>query len=117
MRGGTHATGVSDLDPRKFDWPIPEPGSPEEEALQESLQYAAEGIQEDLRDVPRAGDFIDLLTQSFDTSPAPTESVAALERLFSHQYEHVQEFVSLALANPAAFARMFRLLGHSRWLA
>ena len=24
---------VEPLDPRKYDWPIPEPGSPEEEAL------------------------------------------------------------------------------------
>jgi glutamate-ammonia-ligase adenylyltransferase len=109
---------VSELDPRKFDWPIPEPGSPEEEALNEPLQYAAEGIQEDLRHLPpgRAADFIELLTICFDDSPAPVESVSALERLFSHQSEYVEEFVSLALAHPAAFRRAFKLLGHSRWL-
>jgi glutamate-ammonia-ligase adenylyltransferase len=78
----------------------------------------SEGIQEDLRHLPdgRAADFIELLTRCFDGSPAPVESVSALERLFAQQPENVEEFVSLALANQPALARAFNLLGHSRWL-
>lgn len=109
---------MSETDPRKFDWPIPEPGSPEEEALQETLQYASEGIQEDLRALPgsQAADFVELLARCFDDSPAPTESVSALERLFFHDEGAVAELVSAALADPAAFRRLFLLLGHSRHL-
>ncbi|MCA8915078.1 MAG: bifunctional [glutamate--ammonia ligase]-adenylyl-L-tyrosine phosphorylase/[glutamate--ammonia-ligase] adenylyltransferase [Planctomycetes bacterium] len=109
---------MTDPDPRSFDWPIPEPGSLEEEALQESLQYASEGIQEDLRllDSGQATEFIDLLSRTFDESPAPTESVAALERLFYTQEDAVTDFVGAALADPAAFRRLFVLLGHSRHL-
>ncbi|MCA8913147.1 MAG: hypothetical protein KDB82_15710, partial [Planctomycetes bacterium] len=105
------------LDPRKYDWPIPEPGSPEEEALQESLQQAGEGIQEDLRRLPggMADDFIELLSRCFDDSPAPTESVSALERLFA-QSGRTEEFVRLSLAAPEAFRRLFVLLGYSRYL-
>lgn len=108
---------MTELDPRKFDWPIPEPGSPEEEALNESLQYASEGIQEDLRDLPGsvAGEFTDLLSRCFDESPAPTESITALERLFADT-EDISEFVNLALQHSAGFKRFFRLIGHSRWL-
>ncbi|MEZ5991405.1 MAG: bifunctional [glutamate--ammonia ligase]-adenylyl-L-tyrosine phosphorylase/[glutamate--ammonia-ligase] adenylyltransferase [Planctomycetota bacterium] len=106
------------LDPKNFDWPIPEPGSPEEEALQESLQYASEGIQDDLRRLPDslASDFIELLSRCFDASPAPTESVSALERLFSQSGDGGEIFVRQSLAAPVAFRRLFVLLGHSRSL-
>jgi glutamate-ammonia-ligase adenylyltransferase len=109
---------VSETDPCKFDWPIPEPGSPEEEALQESLQYASEGIQEDLRALPggQAAEFVELLARCFDDSPAPTESVSALERLFCHDEQAVAGFVRAALDDPAAFRRLFVMLGHSRHL-
>lgn len=108
---------MSELDPRKFDWPIPEPGSPEEEALNESLQYAGEGIQEDLLSLPAgmASDFTELLTRCFDESPAPVESVTALERLFANT-EDIEDFVRLALQHRSGFQRLYTLLGHSRWL-
>lgn len=108
---------MTELDPRKFDWPIPEPGSPEEEALNESLQYASEGIQDDLRELPGdiATNFTELLSRCFDDSPAPTESVSALARLFA-DCDDIVEFVGLALDRPAGFGRLFQLMGHSRWL-
>ena len=108
---------MSELDPRKFDWPIPQPGSAEEEALNESLQQAGEGIREDLRALPDsvATEFIELLSRCFDNSPAPAESVAALERLFARGTS-VDDFVAVALENRAGFQRLFELFGHSRWL-
>ena len=83
------------------------------------MQYASEGIREDLRTLPEAqgAAFVDLLSRVFDDSPSPSESVAALERLFSGHEDQIAEFVAGALAEPAAFRRLFILFGHSRHLS
>ena len=108
-------------DPRKFDWPIPEPDSAAEQAMSadESLQKAAEGLREDLARLPvRLSDaFVALLGECFDHSPAPSESVYAIERMFAADPGAVVEFVETALVSPRGFQRLFALLGHSRVLA
>ncbi len=108
------------LDPRKFDWPIPEPDSAAELALSadESLQKAAEGLSEDLARLPSqlADAFSSLLAECFEHSPAPSESVYAIERMFAAHPEVVGAFVRAAVASPRAFRRVFTLLGHSRVL-
>ncbi|MBX3460670.1 MAG: hypothetical protein KF696_12025 [Planctomycetes bacterium] len=106
-------------DPRKFDWPLPEPGSEAEQAFaEESALKAAEGLREDLARLPSmlSEGFADLLAECFDDSPAPSESVYALERMFATHPAHVQDFVAASLLSPRAFRRMFTLLGHSRVL-
>lgn len=109
---------MEELDPKKFDWPIPAPGSAEEQALHESLQYAAEGLRKDLAQVGEltASNFVDMLARWFDRSPAPTESVSAIERLFRFNPGDIPEFVETALDNREAFGRFFVLLGHTRFL-
>lgn len=117
---GGQTQAVDTLDPRKFDWPIPEPDSAEELALSadESLQKAAEGLQEDLARLPGplSGSFSALLAECFDASPAPNESVYAIERMFAVEPAVVREFVEAALLSPRAFRRIFVMLGHSRVL-
>jgi glutamate-ammonia-ligase adenylyltransferase len=105
---------VEPIDPRNLDFPMPEPGDAEADALNEALQSAAEGIQEELIDVPGNQDFLALLTGSFDLSPAPVQSVACIERLLAT--DGAETFLPAALADPAAFRRMFALAGYSRWL-
>ena len=85
----------------------------------EALQRAAEGIREDLQALPAetAAAFVDLLARCFDRSPAPEESVTGMERILRHGPGAAAEFVALALADTAAFGRLFAALGHSRWLA
>lgn len=85
----------------------------------EALQVAAEGIREDLLRLPEdtAQAFVDLLARCFDTSPAPADSVAAVERALRHDPAATAEFVRCALDNPTAFGRLFAVLGHSRALA
>lgn len=108
------------VDPRKFDWPIPEPDSAEELALSadESLQKAAEGLSVDLNRLPAplSQGFAELLAECFDDSPSPSESVYAIERMFAAAPAAVADFVSGALLSPRAFRRLFTLLGHSRVL-
>ncbi len=108
------------VDPRKFDWPIPEPDSAEEMALSadESLQKAAEGLSVDLNRLPAplSQGFAELLAECFDDSPSPSESVYAIERMFAAAPAAVADFVSGALLSPRAFRRLFTLLGHSRVL-
>jgi [glutamine synthetase] adenylyltransferase / [glutamine synthetase]-adenylyl-L-tyrosine phosphorylase len=104
-----------------YDWPIPEPDSAEERAYvaDESIQIAAEGLRRDLSRLPSPlGDrFAELLAECFDDSPAPAESVAAIERAFAADAGRVQPLVESALLSPRAFRRVFALLGHSRPLA
>jgi [glutamine synthetase] adenylyltransferase / [glutamine synthetase]-adenylyl-L-tyrosine phosphorylase len=109
---------VEPTDPRKFDWPIPEPDSAEELALSadESLQKAAEGLRQDLARLPQplGGAFAELIADCFEHSPAPSESVYAIERMFATHATLVPEFVQASLLSPRAFRRLFVLLGHSR---
>jgi [glutamine synthetase] adenylyltransferase / [glutamine synthetase]-adenylyl-L-tyrosine phosphorylase len=112
---------VEHNDPRKFDWPIPEPDSAEEQALvaDESIQAAAEGLQKDLARLPAPlGErFAELLADCFDHSPAPSESVLSIERAFAAAPESILPLVEAALLSPRSFRRMFTLLGHSRLLS
>ncbi|MCC6466118.1 MAG: bifunctional [glutamate--ammonia ligase]-adenylyl-L-tyrosine phosphorylase/[glutamate--ammonia-ligase] adenylyltransferase [Planctomycetes bacterium] len=111
---------MNEPDPRTLDWPMPAPEAADEPAptAGEVLQAAAEGIREDLQRVPDsdAANFVDLLARAFDGSPAPEESVTAVERLLRRDAAAVGEFVTVALKAPAAFLRLFVVLGHSRLL-
>lgn len=105
-------------DPREVDWPLPpadEGGS--EDSPSETLQNAAEAIRIALAPLgaESAESFIELLSRNFERSPAPDDSVRAIEQLLA--YGAASEFVAHALGAPESFARLFVLLGHSRPIA
>lgn len=105
--------------PQSFDWPLPEPGSDEEAEFEaeESVMLSAEDIRDALRSVPAttAEKFIDLIVRTFDDSPAPDESVRAIELIL--ESDAPADFVQTALTAKENFKRLFVLCGHSRWLS
>lgn len=105
-------------DPKNHDWPQPDERDAPPPIADEDVLNLGDELAAFFR--TRQGDgtatFIDLMSRSFEHSPAIARTMRHLLQLLRHVEEDPASFMSAATGNPGRFRRMVALMGHSDWL-